>query len=357
MIKLSKEFEIKNMQIRYWGEYNHFNKLCENNIISQNILQSCYNKALTIEDISERMGVAIPYISRELEILSKYGLIKKIDEMYRTTIVILYKEQFEEYQQLYPIQKEMASQVINFINENNSKLADILDINNVPLYLRWYASTLIAKIGVLDKFQLKSDLVAPLSMVGDRGFVWAEEQYQENSFGEINMCNIINDNNDAMFFLDYSVLGEKLNTYFYRNHYDDILFEIANNEPKKLGAFSKRDIKDIQNMSAIGMIKFENGKIGVNIPVYSKQQYFNIQTFLMGITTDVAYYAEKITNIIHEFLLSVTPSDLSDRIKEISALQMFNTVIAPLFKVMIDDDFLTIKNVSNILTSYIVLSK
>jgi transcription termination factor NusB len=354
MFENSQQTNFHELTIKYWGEYNHYSKLCENNPIMQNILQACYNKPCSIIEISTDIGASIQYVEAAVLKLCEYGLLKQTTKGYCTIIQIILKDNIEISDELNNMQKQLASVIMEFADNNYSKFQELHSSNNNDDNLKWQLCSLILYIGIMEKFQLKAELVAPVTIVGDRGFIWAEENGLTDRFGEINVCNMINDAGDVAHIIDYSNIGEKLNKYFNNNHYDDILFQIANAGEIPLDSFSKRDILDITKMSNLSLLKYSGGKISTRINVYDKNKYQHIQRFLREITSEVASQTDDITNKILEMLLNNSLSELKNQTKNIAALQMFNYVYAPAFYYIIDSKFPKVK-LNNTMASFIVL--
>lgn len=61
-------------------------------IIPQNILLEAYDNPSTAEDLSLALGIAVPYIQQEIDILLNVGLLLCEKEKYKTNMVILSKE-------------------------------------------------------------------------------------------------------------------------------------------------------------------------------------------------------------------------------------------------------------------------
>ena len=82
----------------------------------QNILYACYNDALTAEEVSLAIGVALPYLEEELAILTEDGLLVREGKRYSTDIVLFTKAyQRETIEATVSLEKAIAAIVQNAV--------------------------------------------------------------------------------------------------------------------------------------------------------------------------------------------------------------------------------------------------
>lgn len=319
------------LNIKFWGDYNRYSRICQDNPIMQNVLQSCYKTPRSKKDIGKDIGVDDYYVNYAVSKLCECGLLQLTPCGYQTTVLILSKESMPLTNELIKIQKDLAAKIYAFVEEHYLDFFKIVSFDRSveKNETKWRLYSLILYIGLIEKFQLKAELERPLSTTGNRGFVWAEEQDLTDIYGNVNVCNIINNIGDKLHIIEYSKFGEPINNYFNNNHYDDILFQIARTGKVTLGEFSKRDMLDIAQMSKLHLIKYDQGNIFANISVYSNFEYQRIRNYLREITSEVAKQSYGIFAKIMVVLQEHTPSNLAEQTKSIAALQMFNCVYAP----------------------------
>ena len=74
---------------------------------------AAYYESITAEALSVELGVSMPYLEEEIEILEAAGVLKRTGDKYQTNIVIITDSirSFESriYQRLYFVNKEISS--------------------------------------------------------------------------------------------------------------------------------------------------------------------------------------------------------------------------------------------------------
>ncbi len=92
-----KSYNPRILKLGFWGDRNYYGNICERKLPGA-ILLAAYHTPLTVEELSMELGVAMPYLEEELEILEAADLIKKGAKKYETNIVIItdeYEKAFE----------------------------------------------------------------------------------------------------------------------------------------------------------------------------------------------------------------------------------------------------------------------
>ena len=108
------------------ADWDYILALSEDNLLAQNILLACYNDRCTADEISLQIGVAIPYLERDLKKLCEKGLLTHKAGKYETSIVIFTKEYSEEaYEKTLQAQREIAEAVNEFFNGHLNEIKSI----------------------------------------------------------------------------------------------------------------------------------------------------------------------------------------------------------------------------------------
>ncbi len=81
-------------RLDFWGDWNHYNELFRRKLPGSIVLAAYYTP-LTAEELSLELGVAMPYLEDELDILVKAGVLTYEGGKYRTALVI-FTEAFDE---------------------------------------------------------------------------------------------------------------------------------------------------------------------------------------------------------------------------------------------------------------------
>lgn len=354
-----KENNFCQLKIKYWGERNYYSKICENNLIMQNVLRSCNNRFRSISNLSEEIGASAEYIKHAVSKLVDYGLMTHTEQGFCSNVPILLKNNVNLTEDISNKQQQLALIVKKFIDENyeNIKEFNLFDINEDKNKEKWQICSILLYIGIMEKFQRTLEIIPPLNVLGDQGFVWAEEQYIGDMFGTVNICNMINESEDIIHFIEYDRLGESISNYFDYNHFEDILFEIACLGEVPIEHFSKRDIKDILSMNNINVLKYSNEKIASNVKVFDKARYQNFKFYLREITTEIAQQAENITDALYDSLIQQGGFKHNNQLRTLASLQMFNYVYAATFHLLVKSNYLLLDKINNINISFIILGK
>ncbi len=81
-------------RLAFWGDHNHYTDLFSRKLPGA-ILLAAYDQPMKAEELSVELGVAMPYLEEELEILESASVLIHNGTKYQTNIVIL-KEQYEK---------------------------------------------------------------------------------------------------------------------------------------------------------------------------------------------------------------------------------------------------------------------
>jgi len=124
----------------------------KNTLISQNILLACYNDRCTAEDISIQLGVGVPYLEEDLEMLCRNRLLTKKGRHYEMAVIIFTNDfATEANEKARPIQREIADIMDGFLQRH------LPDIKGMDFYkgveddnlLKWHIAAIIYNEAVL----------------------------------------------------------------------------------------------------------------------------------------------------------------------------------------------------------------
>lgn len=142
----------------------------------KNILLEASNNPSTVEELAIALGIAVPYMEEEVEILTKATLLKKDGDKYVTNFPILSAEtQKEIYHIGVSRAKQRAEYVANIANDSLEKIRALGCVRNGKISnddLKWWVVCSICHVSSM----ISSDFRAPLRENGERwGFVGYEE--------------------------------------------------------------------------------------------------------------------------------------------------------------------------------------
>lgn len=78
-------------RLNFWGDWNGYGEICKRRLPASIVL-AAYDAPLSLQELSVELGVAMPYLEEEVEILEAAGLLTKKGTKYQTSIVILTDE-------------------------------------------------------------------------------------------------------------------------------------------------------------------------------------------------------------------------------------------------------------------------
>ena len=322
-----------------------FWNLVNDNLTAQNILFACYNDTCTAEEISLQIGVAVPYLEKDLKKLCEKELLIKKSGMYETNILIFTKEFLEEeYEKTLPAQRELAEFVAKFLNERIDDIKDIgfhrgVDDDNL---LKWCITSAIlieSRWKDIEYYKNNKPRISK-KYAGIEASVWAVEDGSK-SFGFANICQG-NAEGDILYIADFPETGAADHSCSYFDHVDhqnriNIMLDIAKG---KNGGFSENDMFEIAELIKRGYVKKNGDKLISQLPVFTKDQFFN--KFLAMNSDVINSITEKSRNIADtaaEILLQHTPVSLKKdarNFKEVKA----RDCMAVCIKIMMDNGIL-----------------
>ncbi|MCM1054081.1 MAG: sigma-70 family RNA polymerase sigma factor [Bacteroides sp.] len=91
-----KSYNPGTFRLDFWGDQNKYNGLFKRKLPGSIVL-AAYYEAMTAEALSMELGVSMPYLEEEIEILEEAGVLKKTGEKYQTNIIIItdaYEKEF-----------------------------------------------------------------------------------------------------------------------------------------------------------------------------------------------------------------------------------------------------------------------
>ena len=91
-----KSYNPGTFRLDFWGDKNKYDGLF-NRKLPGSIVLAAYYEAMTAEALSMELGVSMPYLEEEIEILEAAGVLKRTGDKYQTNIVIItdaYEKEF-----------------------------------------------------------------------------------------------------------------------------------------------------------------------------------------------------------------------------------------------------------------------
>ena len=343
------------LRMGFWGKGSNPYKLVEDSLIAQNILLACYNDRCTAEEISLQIGVAVPYLEKDLKALCEHNVLTCRGGRYETSIVIFTREFVREADtKTQPFQQEIAGIIETGLHE---KLADIKAIGFDPgvedsNLLRWHVAAILLEKAVIGKYQGSMQIATPTRFPGCEAFVTGEEDPGSRWFGGFGTSWGGNAAGDLIRFLDFAVNGEMDHFYFfnYPNRVN-VLLDIANG---KSNDFSENDKNEIAELIRRGYVCKAGDALRLRLPVFTKERFELLLDMLDGVTDEIAEKTRAMVEAAKEILIQYTPAALRREAESASMMMMFDAISAPA-QLMLDNGTLGRVGENEHPTAYVVL--
>ncbi len=329
-----KSYDPGVFRIDFWGNVSpKYRELFERSLPGAIMLAS-YEKPLTAEEISIELGVAMPYLEEELEILESAEMIKRIGTKYQTNIVII-TDAFEKtfiksiegiYKKASREMFEKSRELLNEVRKISFKGND-LDDNR----LLWLIIS-IALLDATDNPQSYPDLV-----LGGCGFVFGyDNDYLNMSINGVSHC-ILDD-------VEFSAVNYKktLNVQNYEHFRFMDRARVMNDAILENKADENNQMLPV--MIEQGYVYCENGIVYPKFYVFDKENYKKICDLIKPISELGNAYMKKICDKAAYELSKITPSFVKEQCKNITYLHYTNGVMGFIVTELIDNGSLIVPN-------------
>ncbi len=356
----TQSYNPKELSLMFWGNKgNRYYHLCDSKI-SQNILFACYNNKLTIEEISLEIGVSIPYMEDNLEELYKNDLLLKEGTQYYSNIIIFTEDLINEINIKTKFLHESIANILKeTINQREKQVRKIDCCSNMDKQTYLWQSISIVLRNVIENLQQKIKITIPKDKYGTECYVWGVEKYNENSwlsqFG-FGISNVVNKDNDCVYFLDFPINGESVHHYFFeRQQITNVFLDIAKNNTDY---FSDNDKSIVADMVRIGYVLVENGKYIVNAPIFNIKEYENIKNIFSPNCEEIANISQSLMETVTKIIKNHVPVHLKKYAHDLAFLRLFEDVLSAPIYILCNEKYLLPYQCDSMLpTTHIVLNK
>ena len=328
--------------------------LFADNLIAQNILLACYNDRCTVEEISLQLGVAVPYLEKDLKKLCEKNLLIQKGGKYETAIVIFTKEFAEEaYAKTLSAQRETAEIIDRFLNErlNDVKAVGFHRGAEDDNLLKWQIASIIIGDAGRKYHNSVNSSIFPSKDTEKKSYVCGDEIYPSHP-GRVIGTVFGSANGDLLNITDFSI--NNTGDFFYFDRYTNrvnIMLDIAKG---KSDGFSESDIVEIAEFIKRGYVEKSGDKLSLRLSVFTKEQYEKIIALIDNITTDIANKICGIVNTITDILIQHTPVSMKKDAENIGWMKSVDCTTTPI-KIMADNGILQRVGDNAHPTSFIVL--
>ncbi len=281
-----------------------------------NILLSTYYTAMTIQELSLELGIAVPYLEDELNILTKNDMLKKLpNDKYQTNIIIFtdaYETEIEKY--LIPLCENFTEYLFDKIKlilpEARKICFEGCDYNDNRFL--WTIVNILMKfagdITVKKEREMLGDY--PLLYDGNRGFYYGYD-YEWGAHGHHynGVYNIPNDDDTTFINICNYVVIEKCQITRFNNWnlaskaLFDAMFKNSADESNEY----------ISALISAGFIKSDNVKLSALFPVLTKKAYDEMRELLNRLSVEIADFFIACSKLTADIMNQHSPKSLAKK--------------------------------------------
>ena len=337
-----KSYNPGTFRLDFWGDKNKYYDLF-NRKLPGSIVLAAYYETMTAEALSMELGVSMPYLEEEIEILEAAGVLKKIGDKYQTNIVIITdayekefvrntsaiyatvaKSVFEKVTSLLPQIRELDFHGNDY--DDNRLIFGLLNLAFVKGYI-------LARN--------KSPLGNPNSLpLGCNGWIFGyDNDYANHHFHGVTM-ETWNKSGTAWYSAEnYRVIkrAQMYDHYDFRNKSEALCDAI-------LGKDANRENPALPWLIENKLILCENNRLSANFIVFERDIFDEVICILSDIIEEVANCMIDISNKAEKILAEHAPTSLKEQCYDIAKIHHRLDVAAFLLEELIKEDKLIVPN-------------
>lgn len=337
-----KSYNPGTFSLDFWGDKNKYNALFSRKLPGSIVL-AAYYEAMTAQALSMELGVSMPYLEEEIEILEAAGVLKRMGDKYQTNIVIITdayekefvkntsaiytavaKSAFEKAKSLLPQIRQLDFHGNDY--DDNRLLFGLLNLAFVNGYL-------LAK----DRSPLGDPNSLPL---GCYGWIFGyDNDYANHHFHGVTM-ETRNKSETAWFSAENYRVIKQVQLY---DHYD-----FCNKTEALCDAILGKDAnKENPTLAWLIENKFilcENNKLSANFIVFEGDIFDKVTCILSDIIEEVANCMIDISDKAEKILAQHAPAALKEQCGDIAKIHHRLDVAAFLMEELIKENKLILPN-------------
>ena len=319
-------------RVDFWGNVSpKYRELFERSLPGA-IMLAAYEKPLTAEELSIELGVAMPYLEEELEILESAELIKRIGTKYQTNIVII-TDAFEKnfIKSVNSIYTKAAKEIFESSKSLLDKVRQLkfkgndLDDNR----LLW----LIISMALFETTDLPENY--PELVLGGCGFVFAHD----NDYINMTLNGVCHHYVDDTEFCVVNYMKAKGAQNFEHLRFNDRA-KVMNDAILENNADESNEI--LPAMIEKGYVYCKNGIVYPNFYVFNKESYKGICELFAPVSKYIKSYMEQIYEKAATELCKVTPGFLKNQCEIIAKLHFSLNSVGTMVNELVDNGSLIV---------------
>lgn len=327
-------------RINFWGDWNKYQALF-NRKLPGSILLAAYNAPVSLEELSMELGVSVPYLEDELELLESAEVIKKHGTKYQTNLIIVteeYEQRFEkETASLYPaIATKIYEQALSLLpkiraldftwNQKEDNLLLIMVLN----------------LAMVRGYQLAKEK-SPLSPLpklplGCNGWIWGHDNdCHTQHFRGITM-ETWNKEGTAWFSAEnYSVLEScQLYSHYHFSERAEVMWDAI------LEKEANKENSTLPELIEGGFISCTGGILSANFAILRSSVFDELCALLQPVSETVADCMIEVSDRAEKLLSEYTPASVRNQCKDIAKIHHRLAVSALLLENLIAEKKLAI---------------
>ncbi len=352
-----KSYNPAAFSVDVWMEENEYGLYYElfNRKLPGNILMATYYNSMSVGEISMELGVSVPYLEDEINILKEHNLIKQLKNARYQSNMVIFTQSCEEdiYKKTKNIYELVAEELFQFIQKKEEEIRKInFKILSNKNILYWLVSHIALLQGrIMAQEELMGNESFPMLSNGTHGFIWGNNSEQSNILfnGIYGDCEVETDG-DWVNVCNYKII-EKCQQFHPQEDDIKVLLEVARAESKV-----SNDEKLIELIKE-GYILNKAGNYNVNFPVLTQNQYDGLIKLLQPVIEMISKNIKEIINEVTNIVQNHAPIHLGDICPTISLIKYHTYAVGYIVEEMCGKRYLTVPNSLDKLGMYGVLKK
>ena len=345
-----QSYHPRQLGIRHFGDSSSYNlwDLIQGSRIRQNILWACNFDRLNDEQIALQIGVSLPYMEDDLDVLTEAGLLLKEGNYYQTNIIILTNEFHKEVDaKLESLKRGIANKIKAFVEENMEKVREVgfykCDMSRNSL--RWQIASMLQMYAFENatEYLYHSGIIQKSPFEGGNQ-VWGEEEEGRSDAGGLNVCSIDAKewNTDiSMYFMDWLGHPQSNHLDFYRSrNWIKVYSKLAHGQSN---ISHEMELEIVAEMIRKGYAYKEGDRIRVTMPVFTKEEYEKVIMLLTPVIQEIKELMVEAAGKIAKVMVNHVPTHLKKQVNGIAAMDIWHQCVYLPFLLLIEEDFLSLQ--------------
>lgn len=330
-----KSYNPGTFKLGFWGDRNYYGGLFERKL-PQAIVLSAYDAPMSAEELSMELGVSMPYLEEEIEILEAAGLIIKMGKKYQTNIVIMTDEYEKKVKE---DTKDISGHFVNVL-WHKARIA-MKKIREMEFCGKDYDDNrllfMIVNMAMVEGYSIAVDKpqinTAPKLALGSYGWLW----------GHDNDCNNIGFNGVCM-----QVWNKEKTAWFSVENYRSIekaqLYEHSDFSKKAeamcdaiLGNAPDKDNETLPWLIENKFIISNGDSLSANFPVFDTVTYNEVTNVIKDMAEMVAECMIKVVDHAAKILVKYVPKHVKAQCEVIAKIYHQLDAAACLMDGLIED--------------------